>query len=185
MEIIESKHERMTFPATLVHLQLGQAIDSFLLSRSYATTGADGAENPRQWRFAIACVLHAYAALEGVTNKLKFELFENEQSHHFTARDPLDMPLERFLGEWKSRVKIEDKLIFLGKQKMRELRQGVVEDMKEVRELRNLVAHGYVAKGDAVFEVSPDGYSALVADETRHKTFPRLKFSHPDNLTYE
>lgn len=176
----------ITYAMNLVHVHLGQAVDSCIIAKRYSDPAAPlGGLRPLQHRYAIASVIHGYAGLEGVANWTRFELFENRDSHHFSKLADEPIAVRRMVEQWRDHVKLEDKLTFLLERERQVLDPGLRRRIADVRGLRNLVAHGWIA--ETLFEVhrTADGFMEIKDSVSAYKSqFAALKFNPPDSLTF-
>ncbi len=174
--------KRFKYARTLYTDHIGECVDACIRAARFAQ--AEAGLRPRERRFAIASVVHGYTGLEAVANIFKFEAFDNKGGRNFTAVDACDVAVKRLLKDW-TRVRLEDRCAFLmrTRQGTPPLQEALRMHILEVRELRNLLAHGYVMPGVILF----DGATGKTSSEISHprgNKFPRLKFSRPDKLVY-
>ena len=172
----------VTYASTLVHLHLGQAVDSCILGRKVATQGKRG-ERPLERRYALGSIIHGYAALEGVANKLKFEVFDNREGRLYAPRDPRDLATAKYLSDWQ-RVPLEDKLVFLSEKARRPFVKPWIAEVREMRQFRHLLVHGITIKSVILFEdTTDDSQEATQQDWYYDRKFPVMRFPRPDLVT--
>src|SRR4051794_15492105 len=180
----DATEKLLTYAKNLVHLHLGQAVDCCVIAKRYSDA-SNGGRRPLQHRYAIASVIHGYAALEGIANRLRFDLFENRDSPSYRELSLEPIAVKRMMSDWRDRVKLEDKLAFLLERKSKVLDGRLRARLADVRGLRNLVAHGWIVETIYEFHRSEDGFVTLKDSISEYKSqFSTLKFSPPDELTF-
>jgi hypothetical protein len=170
----------LEFAHTLYSEHLGESLDA--LVRAVRHSRMSEGQKPRERRFAIASVVHGYSALEAIANMLKFEVYDYKGGRFFRPVDNGDIALKRLLHDWP-KVPIEQRCDFLLHTQEAGLDDALRMHIGEVRELRHLLAHGYVMPGVMVFERG-GGAMEYEVKHPKEDRFPRLKFSPPDKLIW-
>jgi hypothetical protein len=179
--------ELITYGFALVQDHLGAAVDCCLRAREAGATKPNVSPHPIETRQALGVVLHGYAALEGAANRAKFELFDNNDNPSRVAVDPSDpaqIPLCAFLQRWQDGVALESKISFVLGRYGQTLDKNDENLLREIRQYRHLVAHGFVVKNLFFVTHDEEGGRSFEEDTDYDRKFPRLNLPHPHELRF-
>jgi hypothetical protein len=167
--------------------QIGQAVDMFLASRDYANS----TEPPYSWvlahRYAVSSIIHAFIALESFVNELGYEIFSNPDSPKYISESSRNLALRRFAASWGKALPVVDKFEFLISEKSLTIEARLLNQLRELNNLRNYLVHGFSFKTMVLLQANDDNTYTEVDREDSidwKKSFPNTKFNAIDRLSY-
>lgn len=138
-------------------------------------------------RSAMSSALHAFVALEGYISLLGHHLFSQPSSHLYIPPTERTFLLSQFVGKWDRNPSVTEKYAFLADLKAIVPSASMVQRLREVALLRNMLAHGTAFEIWVLLEPMGDGsFLAIDRDDfvKWREKFPNLKFHSLDSLDF-
>jgi hypothetical protein len=133
--------ELLNYTISLAHDHMSHAVDALLLSREYSSS-----QEPNSARFshryAISSIVHSWFGFESVLNYVGFQVFRNEESPRFIPKADRDLPLWRLIDSWGRWLSAIDKFDYLLSVEEVAVDAKLLNELREVSHLRNMVVHG-------------------------------------------
>lgn len=184
--------ELVTLTSTLAYGQMGHAVDTLLISREFASS----LEAKHSWilshRYAVSSIVHSYIGFESFVNYIGSQLFIDTESPKFIPKQDRSLPLRRLIAAWERTVSIAEKFDYLVSMKEVTVDAILVNELREVNRLRNMIVHGACFETTLLLESKPTteepNVHLLVDREDSidwKESFPNTKFKSLDRLDYE
>ncbi|MDP1716233.1 MAG: hypothetical protein Q8L41_15960 [Anaerolineales bacterium] len=180
-----SSGDLQTLTVSLESLHLGHAVDLMRKSKAVSKTAKTGWEKELVQRCAISSILHGFCALESTINYFGYEMFFYKDSQRYIPTETRDYLLTKFLANW-DKGKALEKLEFIFSYSKASLPEKLLNELRELNNLRNLIAHGFVYRTTLLLDPqdSPDNdentqsYSVIDTEDNVDwkKKFPNTKF---------
>lgn len=168
------------FKNDLVATHLSQAI--FCMSK--ASYYHHSVQNKQ---FIISCIIHFNCAIESLVNLIGDDLLFDSTSKISIPNKSKDLPLKKFISAWGKSLSLEEKINFLcEKLCLKDINERLINEIKELNKLRNLVVHGKIYKTLYLQQNNhDDSYSILDVehDIDSKKLFPNSKLNIPSELS--
>jgi hypothetical protein len=180
-----SSGDLQTLTISLEALHLGHAIDLMRKSKVVSATAKTGWEHELVKRCAISSILHGFCALESAINFFGYELFFYQDSQRYIPTEKREYLLKKFLKNWDNSKALE-KLEFILSYSKASLPEKLHNELRELNNLRNLIAHGFVYRTTFLLDLkdNPDDdeqtqtFSVIDTEDDIDwkKKFPNTKF---------
>ena len=144
-------------------------------------------EHPWSWveahREALSSILHAYSGFEAAVNLIGHNLFFNTRSRTYVPLERRDLPLQRMVQAWPKSVAVTEKLNYILSVSGGDLPPKLKNELCELNNLRNWIAHGFSYSTTVLVEKQEDGTLLQVDREDEvdwGAKFPNTKFQALD-----
>ncbi len=183
----------MRLSLTFTHLM--QALDLLIESRRAGgeATPSDRATvwpASRAHKYALSSILHSFAGLESQLNAVGESLFWRSDDPLYISPEQRSFELSKLVGHWKSGMPIVEKVQFVMSRGPSALPPALLNALREVNKLRNMLVHGESFSVTLLVERDQNnrhgsGVVHAREDEERwQQAFPIMKFPAPDRITY-
>lgn len=189
-----SSGDLYTSTISLESLHLGHAVDQMRKSKVVFKTVENGWGKELVRRCAISSILHGFCALESAINYFGYEMFFYKDSKRYVPAKSRDYLLNKFLKKW-DKTQVLDKLEFILSYSKASLPEKLKNELRELNNLRNWIAHGFVYKTTLLLDPNDNSddneqtqsYSVVdVEDDVDwKKKFPNTKFNPLAQLDFD
>ena len=185
-----SSGDLQTTTISLETMHLGYSVDLMRKSKALSKEKNSGWSLMRMTRCATSSILHGFCALESSVNFIGYEMFFYKKSNRFIPVDKRDYLLNKFLKTWDKSNALE-KLEFILSHSNTPLPAKLHNELRELNNLRNWIAHGFVYQTTFLLDPNNDEHeqSYIVVDKEDDvdwkKKFPNTKFNALAELNYD
>jgi hypothetical protein len=170
--------------STHIEAAVGAAAEARQLHMSKESVSGKNKERHK----TITAILHSYSALEAALSLLGHEFFIDAESGRYISQTDRDIGLDMLARGWFRTVTVPDKLRFAVARGGRPIAAKLESQLRELGNLRNWLAHGFVYKTTLLLRMAENQTSFEVLDQevsvNWSAKFPNTRFSPLDQLNY-
>jgi hypothetical protein len=189
--------ELHTITNSLEMMHLGHSVDMMRKSKKVFETAKTGWDKELVNRCVVSSILHGFCALESVINLFGNEMFFHQDSKRYIPPEKRGFLLKKFIETWNKAPSIEKLRVILahsGNSELSALPAKLDNELRELNNLRNWIAHGFIYTTTFLLEPTEGGNTEQDQSYTIHdmedsvnwqRKFPNTKFKSLKELNYE